>query len=138
MPTFGKLEDGTPWVAIGNDEEEDFKAHMPCSECGEEICFSIRHFTDDHESLPPIQCEKCGHVVEVKRKRIDDPLAKLSKDELLDLLNAYDAYVKAGCNPALAITGWTPVCVREFFECEYRNVWLAGGDFSYLEEVESD
>jgi hypothetical protein len=134
MPTFGKLEDGTPWVALDAGEEEAFEVHMPCKECGEEVYFPIKYFTDGDEGLPPVKCRKCGCHVEFKRTKVEDPLEKLSKEEAVDLLNAYDSYIVAGFDSGRIKSGWCPVCVREFLENEYRSVWLAGQSFDYMYE----
>lgn len=41
-----------------------------------------------------------------------------------DVLMAYDAYIRTAFDARLPDTGWCPVCVAEFRETEYRNVWL--------------
>lgn len=134
MPTFGRLEDGTPWAALGNDEVETFEVRMPCRECGEEVSFPIKYLTSGGEGLPPVECKKCGCPVEFKRTRVEDPLESLSEEEAVDLLNAYDSYIVAGCDSGRIESGWRPVCVREFLENEYRSVWLAGQSFDYMYE----
>lgn len=45
------------------------------------------------------------------------------QETLVDLLKAYDSYISTAADAGLLTTGWTPVCVQEFYECEYENVW---------------
>lgn len=40
-----------------------------------------------------------------------------------DLLEAYDKYIQTAFEARLPETGWCPVCVSEFAEIEYVNVW---------------
>ncbi len=50
-------------------------------------------------------------------------LNELSRDELADLLRAYDCYISTATDAGLLTTGWEPVCLEEFYGSEYRNVW---------------
>ena len=59
-------------------------------------------------------------------------LDQLSKEELIDLLNAYDAYISTAADAGRLTTGWVPVCISEFFSCEYQDVWRAGQTFDYM------
>lgn len=45
------------------------------------------------------------------------------QEDLVDLLRAYDCYISTAADAGLLTTGWTPVCVEEFYENEYQNVW---------------
>lgn len=63
-------------------------------------------------------------------------LEHLSKAELIDLLNAYDAYIIAAADSGRLKTGWVPVCVSEFFSCEYQDVWRVGQNFDYMYEYD--
>lgn len=53
------LIDGTPYVAIGNDEPESkkFLVHKRCPECGKEHYFNLWDMMAGKE----ITCEHCGH-----------------------------------------------------------------------------
>lgn len=63
----------------------------------------------------------------------------LRVDELKDLMSAYNAYIQTAFDADLPATGWCPVCIAEFAEYEYVNVWLAGEDFDYMfDEGECD
>lgn len=57
-------------------------------------------------------------------------------DDLADLLRAYDCYIQSAFEARLPDSGWCPVCVREFAENEYEDVWLCreeGEDpFAYM------
>ncbi len=59
-------------------------------------------------------------------------LEHLSKDELIDLLKAYDSYIIAAADSGRLSTGWTPVCISEFYSCEYQDVWRQGESFDYM------
>ena len=59
-------------------------------------------------------------------------LDHLTKEELIDLLNAYDAYIVTAADAGLLKTGWVPVCISEFYNYEYQNVWRAGENFDYM------
>lgn len=63
----GRLEDGTPWVAIGGDEPEakEFIVHCACEECGEQHYFNLWDLLAEKE----ITCEHCGHVSKAKVRR---------------------------------------------------------------------
>ena len=63
----GRLEDGTPWVAIGADEPEakEFIVHMECSKCGKQHYFNLW----DAFAEKPITCEHCGNVSKAKVTR---------------------------------------------------------------------
>lgn len=63
-------------------------------------------------------------------------LNKLSKAELMDLINAYDAYIIAAADSGRLKTGWTPVCISEFYGCEYQDIWRAGQNFDYMYDYE--
>ena len=59
-------------------------------------------------------------------------VTELSREQLAGLLSAYDSYIVTAFDARLPETGWTPVCVSEFYENEYRNVWLSGRGFGYM------
>ena len=44
------------------------------------------------------------------------------QETLVDLLKAYDSYISTAAAAGLLTTGWTPVCISEFYDCEYQNV----------------
>lgn len=46
-----------------------------------------------------------------------------SQEALADLLRAYDCYISTAADAGLLTTGWTPVCVEEFYDHEYQEVW---------------
>lgn len=54
------------------------------------------------------------------------------QEDLVDLLKAYDSYVSTAADAGLLTSGWTPVCVEEFYDNEYQNVWKQGESFDYL------
>lgn len=54
----------------------------------------------------------------------------LNKEELLDLLKAYESYIVEASNSNAFQTGWTPVCIEEFYTEEYQGLWKKGEDFS--------
>lgn len=60
MVTGGRMEDGTPFVAIGAGEPEsrEFIVHSECPECGRQ------HYFDLWRCLAgePIECEHCGRT----------------------------------------------------------------------------
>lgn len=58
----------------------------------------------------------------------------LNKEELVDLLKAYDSYIIAAADSGRLKTGWVPVCVSEFFNCEYQDIWCQGQNFDYMFE----
>lgn len=52
--------------------------------------------------------------------------------DLKDLLQAYDSYIQTAFEARLPEEGWCPVCVEEFMEYEYVNVWRNGHSFDYM------
>ena len=66
----GRMEDGTPWVAIdANDPEaEEFIVHCECEECGKMHYFNFWDMFSGKE----ITCEHCGHKSVAKRQRLVD------------------------------------------------------------------
>lgn len=61
---------------------------------------------------------------------------RLSKEELIDLLKAYDCYITTAVDAGRMQTGWAPVCLAEFYSCEYQDVWRAGQKFDYMYDAE--
>lgn len=47
-------------------------------------------------------------------------IGTLDAEELLDLLYAYDAYIQEANDEDKYETGWRPVCLREFYDCEFH------------------
>lgn len=47
---------------------------------------------------------------------------KLNKKELSDLLNKYDKYIQNANDENSYKTGWKPVCINEFYDCEYQDI----------------
>lgn len=61
----GRLEDGTPWVAIGANEPEakEFIVHCKCENCGKMHYFDFWAMFRGEE----ITCEHCGHKSKATR-----------------------------------------------------------------------
>ena len=59
MPSYGKTEDGVPWMAIGSDEPEskELIVHTVCEACGEVKYFDLWAMIRGDE----IVCEHCGY-----------------------------------------------------------------------------
>ena len=49
-------------------------------------------------------------------------LGKLDKKQLLDLMHHYDLYVQEANEENKYETGWLPVCINEFYDCEYQEI----------------
>lgn len=64
-------------------------------------------------------------------------LDRLKKDELIDLITAYDTYIATAASAGRLNTGWVPVCISEFYSCEYQDVWRAGETFDYMFDYEA-
>lgn len=67
MPSEGRLEDGTPFMAIGSNEPEaqELIVHCECTNCGKEHYFDLwKMFRGE-----VIKCEHCGHESKAERKR---------------------------------------------------------------------
>jgi len=47
-------------------------------------------------------------------------LSELEKDELLELLNAYDRYIQDANDDDRYREGWYPVCIDEFYDHEFQ------------------
>ena len=61
-----------------------------------------------------------------------------NQKDLVDLLKAYDSYISNAAEAGLLTTGWTPVCVEEFYHHEYQNVWdpqKGDASFDYMYEA---
>ena len=65
MPSYGRMEDGTPFVTIGGNEPEaeEFIVHSRCESCGEMHYFDFWKMYRGEE----IECEHCGHRTSAKR-----------------------------------------------------------------------
>lgn len=113
---------GIPWA---NVEEED-------------VCGRVS------EMLVDGSCASRRGARWARREVGEDGLTTLTLDvaaeDLVDLLRAYDAYIQAAFDARLPDSGWCPVCVDEFAEDEYRDVWLCreeGEDpFAYMYDGE--
>lgn len=66
----GKLEDGTPWVAIGAGEPEakEFIVHCECEACGKQHYFDFWAMFRGEV----ITCEHCGHSTVSRRRELID------------------------------------------------------------------
>lgn len=49
-------------------------------------------------------------------------IGDLSQKELLDLLAEYDSYIQNANDEDYYTDGWRPVCVNEFYDCEYQEI----------------
>lgn len=49
-------------------------------------------------------------------------IGDLSKEELLDLLSEYDSYIQYANEENSFAEGWRPVCINEFYDCEYQEI----------------
>jgi hypothetical protein len=50
------------------------------------------------------------------------PIPKdISRSELFGLLNAYDIYIQNSNNEDRYKSGWYPVCINEFYDCEWSQ-----------------
>ena len=49
-------------------------------------------------------------------------LSKLTKEELLDVLITYDKYIQEANDDNRYRDGWLPVCINEFFDCDYLEM----------------
>ena len=68
MPSYGKMEDGTPYVAIGANEPEakEFIVHMECPACGKQRYFDFWAMFRGEV----ITCEHCGHESRAEVERV--------------------------------------------------------------------
>lgn len=64
---------------------------------------------------------------------MNDKLSELTKEELLDLLNAYDEYIQMANDEDYYKMGWFPVCIQEFYDNEYMET-----DEPYISQLEID
>ena len=46
----------------------------------------------------------------------------LGRDELIALIDAYDEYIQDANEERKYETGWMPVCVDEFYDCEFQEL----------------
>lgn len=46
----------------------------------------------------------------------------LTKENLLDLLDEYDKYIQEANESNRYAEGWFPVCLHEFYDCEYQEI----------------
>ena len=46
----------------------------------------------------------------------------LDKETLLDLLHEYDIYIQDANEERKYEEGWYPVCIKEFYDCEYQEI----------------
>lgn len=55
-------------------------------------------------------------------------LKNLSKKELYDLLMCYDGYIQEANDEDKYESGWRPVCINEFHDCEWLLMKEHGND----------
>lgn len=55
-------------------------------------------------------------------------LKNLSKKELYDMLMAYDSYIQDANDEDKYESGWRPVCINEFYDCEWSLMKEHGDD----------
>ena len=48
-------------------------------------------------------------------------LRNKTKEELLDILYAYDRYIQKANEENYYLEGWFPVCINEFYDCEFQE-----------------
>ena len=67
-------------------------------------------------------------------------LKYLSPEVLYDVMVAYDRYIQAACEDRRFSEDWYPVCISEFYDCEYQDVWLNRKDDNCFldDDVEED
>ena len=46
----------------------------------------------------------------------------ISREELLDLLKAYDKYIQEANDEDRYAEGWYPVCINEFYDNEFQEI----------------
>ena len=51
-----------------------------------------------------------------------EKLKTLDKETLLDLLHEYDIYIQDANEERKYEEGWYPVCIKEFYDCEYQEI----------------
>lgn len=51
----------------------------------------------------------------------------LSRDELIELIKAYNSYIQDANDGELYSDGWKPVCVNEFYDNDFE-FWKDGTD----------
>ena len=49
-------------------------------------------------------------------------LENLDKKTLCQLLRQYDAYIQDANEQNLYKEGWLPVCIDEFYDCEFQEI----------------
>lgn len=46
----------------------------------------------------------------------------IPRDELMRLMSAYDRYIQRANDEDLYQSGWRPVCLDEFYDCEFQEL----------------
>lgn len=46
----------------------------------------------------------------------------IQQPELMRLLKAYDNYIQRASDEDLYTSGWRPVCLNEFYDCEFQEL----------------
>lgn len=99
--------------------------------------WSQGHYFSDKVAAGEYYNKHYGPKVDVCELTYDE----LSSAQKSDVLDAYDAYIYTAFDAGLPKTGWSPVCAAEFFESEYKNVWVPAEDkesaFEYMWENSS-
>lgn len=54
---------------------------------------------------------------------LESMFRNLDSKALLDIMEAYDAYIFTACESRLIDTEWKPVGICEFYENEYQTAW---------------
>ena len=48
-------------------------------------------------------------------------MKQITKEELIDLIRAYDSYIQYANDRQLYLDGWRPVCIEEFYYNDFEE-----------------
>jgi hypothetical protein len=106
------------------------------NEKGEKVISDEHELTGDGGTREGYYCNHCDRYVEDEREivqgseigeLVDFPVASilndLPREDLVDLLDAYDRYLEDARQNETFHDGWVPVCVQEFFQSDFK-AWV--------------
>lgn len=133
--------DGVRMLCAPDDKNYDLDSAYDTPIWDDVLCdIVIRNPLPAYQPLESHRTSRYNNAeIEEKNRRSPDMsfYDNLPQATLADLLRAYDCYISTAADAGLLTTGWTPVCVEEFYNCEYQNVWDAAKDdesFYYMYE----
>lgn len=81
--------------------------------------------------LSKIRQKNCKKIFKLKK----DGYKSLSKRKLIEFIKEYDNYIQIANEENTYEKGWYPVCIREFYDCEYQEITKKKSVFNMIKSI---